>query len=372
MIVVHVIEPFASGVAVFVKYLTETMPGDQHLIIHGERQGVMRAVDVKRTFSSPNVKFIKWRSAQRPIHPLKDFIALSELYKILKRLKEKNLVDTVHLHSAKSGILGRLACKMLKIKNVFYSPHGAPFLAGRTALSKYLYEQIEKLGGRLSGTVVCCSVSELNAYLSLGIDAIYISNGIAMERKTKPAIKSKKEKFTVITSGRITAQKNPALFNSIANYFSEFGQFEFVWAGDGEERERLASKNIVVTGWLTEKEINKLITNADVYLSTSLYEGLSFGVLEALILNKPVLLSHCVGNIDLVKNGINGDLFETDSEAIVKILQYYNNRDMLHVMGNYSRSICETEFDVKRNFTNYKELYRKTIDIAPTEKWAFA
>jgi glycosyltransferase involved in cell wall biosynthesis len=376
MTIVHVVEPFAAGVAVFVKNLTETMPADLHLIIHGERKEVMSAADVKKTFASPNIRFIKWPYAQRPINPLKDFLALIELCKILKGLKSKNIIDGIHLHSSKSGLLGRLACKMLGIKNVFYTPHGAPFLSGKTVLSKYFYRQIEKFGNHLGGKVVCCSVSELNAYLQVGITATCINNGTWIEDKTRKIRVAGKEKFRIITSGRIISQKNPLLFNNIACYFREFDQFEFVWAGDGEDREILAAKNITVTGWLNEKEIKKLVTASNLYLSTARYEGLSYGVLEALTLNKPVLLSQCIGNMDVVKHGINGDLFKTESEAIVKILQYYNNRDMLRVMGDFSKSICETEFNVKRNFSYYRELYANTfnnvINVIPRKKWAFA
>jgi len=373
MTIVHVVEPFAAGVAVFVKYLTETMPDDLHIIIHGERKDVMPAREVKKMFSGSNVRFIKWHSAQRSIDPFKDFLASIELYKILKRLKSKNLADSVHLHSAKSGLLGRGACRMLNVKNVFYTPNGAPFLSGKTTFSKYFYRQVEKFGNSLGGKVVCCSLSELNAYLGIGIEATYINNGIAIENKI-PAndVHTRKQRFRIITTGRIIAQKNPSLFNTIANYFNEFDQFEFIWAGDGEERNKLTAKNITVTGWVTQEDIKKLVTESDIYLSTALYEGLSFGVLEALTLHKPILLSQCIGNMDAVKNGINGDLFKTETDAIVKILQYHNNRDMLRVMGEFSKSICEAEFNVKNNFSNYRELYSNTINITPTKKWAFA
>jgi hypothetical protein len=36
MIIVHIVEPFAAGIAVFVKSLTEAMPDDMHIIVHGE------------------------------------------------------------------------------------------------------------------------------------------------------------------------------------------------------------------------------------------------------------------------------------------------------------------------------------------------
>jgi glycosyltransferase involved in cell wall biosynthesis len=297
---------------------------------------------------------------------------VAELYRILKRLRKKNLVDGVHLHSSKGGFLGRIVCRILGIKNVFYTPNGAPFLSGKTTLSKYFYRRMEKFADRLCGKVICCSPSELNAYAGLGIDAIYISNGIAVEEQSYSTPCNEKQRFRVITTGRIAEQKNPVLFNTIARYFSEFDQFEFIWAGDGIDKNLLTAKNISVTGWLHHNQIKKLVSQADIYLSTALYEGLSFGVLEALTLHKPVLLSDCVGNIDVVKNGINGDLFRTESEAIVKILQYYNNRDMLGVMGEFSKSICETEFNVKNNFNSYRELYGNSFNITPGRKWAFA
>jgi len=373
MTIVHVVEPFASGVAVFVKYLTEAMPDDVHIIVHGERKEVTPAEEVKSTFAGSNVKFIKWRSAQRSINPLKDLLALAELCNILRSLKNKDMLDCVHLHSSKSGLLGRIACRVLGIKNVLYTPNGAPFLSDKTAFSKYLYRQFEKFGNKLGGKVVCCSPSELKAYLQLGIDAIHISNGTDADGKMHDhSTGDRKENFRIITTGRIIAQKNPGLFNKIAEYFSGLDQFEFFWAGDGEERKTLTAKNIIITGWVDQNTIKSLVTNSDIYLSTSLYEGLSFGVLEALTLQKPVLLSQCVGNMDVVKHGINGNLFDTETEAIVKIVQYYNNRAMLPIMGGFSKSICETEFNARYNFGNYRELYANITNTVPNRRWAFA
>ncbi|KAA9339028.1 glycosyltransferase [Adhaeribacter soli] len=359
MKIVHVVEPFAAGVALFVKSLTETMPEDLHIIIHGEREHVMSAKEVKRTFPKGNVRFLRWKSAQRSINPFKDLLALSELHKVLRRLKRKNLVDAVHLHSSKSGFLGRMACRLAGIKNVIYTPNGAPFLSGKNFLFNFLYKQIEKFGNGIGGKVVCCSASELQEYQKLGIQASFINNGISLKALAsvkKP--KTKNDKFCIITSGRIEEQKNPALFNEIAAYFSGLNQFEFIWAGDGHQRDKLTAENISVTGWLNSQEVSDLVAQADIYISTSMYEGLSFGVLEALSLRKPVLLSNCVGNADVVKNGMNGDIFSSEADAIVKLLTYYNNREMIDVMGQHGQDICSTEFDMHRNFKSYQQLYR--------------
>lgn len=372
MIIIHIVEPFAAGIAVFVKSLTEAMPDDVHIVVHGERKKEMTATEVKKNFPNQNVRFIKWRSAKRSIDPFKDLLALAELYKILRRLKDKNLVDAVHLHSSKSGLLGRAACRMAGITNVFYTPNGASFLSARNKLTKYLYQLVEKIGYRMGGNVICCSASELDEYLKLGINAGYVNNGISINESDESVEKKVSNKFRVVTSGRIEKQKNPYLFNAIASYFQDMEQLEFVWIGDGRYKKLFTSKNIKVTGWLDSKEVHSYVSSSDIYLSTSKYEGLSFAVLEALALKKPVLLSNCTGNTDIVKQGINGDLFNNAQEAIVKILHYQNNREMLSVMGNFSAEICNTEFNVKENFKAYRQLYAGLLPKSNKRaKWSF-
>jgi glycosyltransferase involved in cell wall biosynthesis len=361
MKIVHVVEPFASGIAVFVKSLVENMTGDLHIIIHGERDYVMKSADVIKHFPKNNVRFIRWKSAQREISITKDTAAFMELFTILRKLKKKNLVDAVHLHSSKSGFLGRLACKMAGIQNVVYTPNGAPFLVSKSGITNYFYKQLEKLGSSFGGKVVCCSESEMIAYQKLGIDAININNGISL----KPASNKKStvlgdSSFRVVTSGRIINQKNPAMFNTIARYFEEFEQFEFIWVGDGNEdaRAKLTAKNIRVTGWLNKEDAAEKVTDADIYLSTANFEGMPFAVLEALAMKKPVLLTDCIGNRDIVKKGMNGDLFKNEHDAIIKILLYFNNLDMLHIMGGHSAAICAEEFNIHSTYSRYQHLYK--------------
>lgn len=359
MIILHVVEPFAAGIAVFVKSLTETMPDDTHIIVHGERKQEIAASEVKKLFPKKNVRFIKWHSAQRSINPFKDFMAFQELLKIIKRLKKRSLLDAVHLHSSKSGLLGRVACRMAGVENVIYTPNGAPFLLGGNSIKNFFYRQLEKIGNNWGGEVICCSASELEQYEKIGIKGSFINNGIPLPQTTTTKSPIGKKKFRIITSGRIVTQKNPALFNRIAAYFQEFDQFEFIWAGDGENRSDLFSSNIKVTGWLTTEQIKKEVQQADIYISTSQYEGLSFAVLEALSLQKPVLLSECVGNKDIIKRGLNGAYFKNASEAIIKIMHYSNNQDMLPIMGAYSKQICASEFNSFQNFAFYRQRYQR-------------
>lgn len=283
------------------------------------------------------------------------------------------MVDAVHLHSSKSGLLGRIACRLTGINNIFYTPNGAPFLSARNRFSRFLFKQAEILGNWLGGKVICCSLSELQEYRKLGIDAEYVSNGIKIVPNSAAVNQRATGKFRIVTCGRIDAQKNPTLFKTIATYFKNFTEIEFVWVGDGPDKKLLTAGNIIVTGWLANHEVQQWVAGADVYISTSEYEGLSFAVLEAMTLQKPVLLSNCTGNRDAVKKGINGSLFLTAEEAITKILSCYNNQAMLQVMGDYSKEIAQSEFDAAYNSSSYRNLYAGLAGIPAMgrRQWIF-
>src|SRR5579872_577292 len=356
MRIVHVVEPFASGIATFVRSLVEDLRDDLHFIVHGEREQVMRCRDVKQAFPKENVRFIRWRSAQRNIRLLQDIRAFFELYAILRRLKRKFAIDAVHLHSSKSGFLGRVVCRLIRIRTVIYTPNGAPFLSG-SRLACYCFKQLERLAAFFGGKVVCCSPSEWKAYHDLGIDAVHINNGVSIRSYRRRAAPTG-SKFNIVTCGRIVDQKNPALFNRIAAYFEEFEDFGFIWIGDGPDRNLLTARNITVTGWLPIRETQLQLSMGRVYISTSNFEGMPFAALEALVLQKPVLLKNCIGNRDIVLKGINGDLFSNADEAILQVLRYYTNPEMLPIMGKFSQRYCEQEFDAHTTSLSYRNLYR--------------
>ena len=360
MNIVHVIEPLAGGMVTFMKSLTENMTSDRHIIVHGRREHVLPLACVKKQFSQLPVKFIFWQSARRNPNLRRDLAALAELYIILKRLKEKGLADVVHLHCSKAGFIGRIVCRLLNMHQVvLYTPNGASFSSGGSRAANWVYKKMEKFAALFGGKVVCCSPSEQKAYISAGIDAIAINNGINYEKIIRfPKFRRRDASFQVVTVGRIVNQKDPQLFNSIASYFEEFPQIKFTWVGEGSCREILTARNITVTGWLPEEQVHRQVAGANVYLSTAKYEGLPFAVLEALALKKPMLLSDCTGNSDLI-NGLNGNVFTDARDAINKIIHYYNNAHMLQVMGEHSASYCKINFNLSDTFRRYRNLYRE-------------
>jgi len=355
MRIIHIVESFAGGVYDFLSNLISNLSEYEHWIIYGRRKNT--PIDFKEDFPL-GTKFIFWKSAIRNINPKRDFKAFFELLNILKRIKN---VNVLHLHSSKAGFLGRLAAKILGLSDkVIYTSHGASFL--RKDISKWKLKQfiyLEKIAAKFGGKVVACSRSEAQEFIKYGISADYVYNGIDCKIVNFPnERKNFKTKLIIIgTIGRITYQKNPSLFNKIAQYFLGDPKIKFLWIGDGELRKELYSPNIEVTGWLSRDETYSYLDILDIYLSTSLWEGLPLSVLQAMCKGKPLVLSDCVGNKDLVESYINGFLYKKEDEAIKYIKQLIDDIDLRRVLGKGSLNIVKNKFSMDKMITRYKKLY---------------
>lgn len=357
MKIIHIVDPFAGGIATFLKLLTEELKDDYHIIIHGERKELADAKYVKTVFPKKNIRFIHWKSVQRELSPIKDLKAYAELVSILRRFSD---ADVVHLHSSKAGFLGRIACRHLGITNVIYTPNGAPFLIKKgKRINLKLYERFEKIAYHFGGRIICASASERDEYEKRGMSAEFISNGTRIGKSSFIGNKDY-NKFRIVTSGRVANQKNPHFFNEIAWAFAELKHFEFVWIGQGEDTAALTAPNIRITGWLSREGVNHEIAKADLYLSTSFFEGLPFAVIEAMSLGKCLLLSNCTGNIDLVKKGVNGEIFNNQEEAINHIIYFYLNKEITESMGLNSLEICRDYFSIEETAFRYRMEYKKT------------
>ncbi|MDY3738954.1 MAG: glycosyltransferase [Selenomonadaceae bacterium] len=352
MKIIHIMECFAGGTFTFLVELIKKVPEHQYIIIHGYRE------NTPKNFTElflPNVTFIEWKSVTREISIFKDFLALKELIDILKNITEKNVI---HLHSSKAGFLGRIAAKIIGFNgNLIYTPHGISFLRKDISNNKKrFFVLLELLASKLGGTVVGCSKSERDVIYSVGIkNVITINNGIDVNIQSYSS--SKNDVFIIITAGRITSQKNAKLFNEIASCFIEKNNIRFVWCGDGEDKHYLTSTNIQVTGWITEEQVQEYIQKADVYLSTSQWEGLPLAVLKAMALGKALVLSDSVGNVDCI-NG-NGKIFHNSSEAILIINNLQLDKHLLEKWSDESRKLFHSEFTLDKMVDKYLKLYLK-------------
>jgi glycosyltransferase involved in cell wall biosynthesis len=287
---------------------------------------------------------------------LNDIKAISSLYSLIKNIE----CDAVHLHSSKAGFLGRFVCYFLGKKNVIYTPNGLPFIRKDISpLKVKIYLQLERTANWLCGRIISCSKSEAEELIKKGINSTYINNGTEIFDFKKDEEANRNDKFVIATTGRAAIQKNPLLFNEIAKHFEANSRYQFLWIGGGELEHLLTSKNITITGWLNKSKVNDALSNCDLYISTALWEGLPFAVLEAMNLRKPLLLSNSVGNTDLVVNNYNGFLYNTAEEAIESINFINSKGEILKEYGINSYKLLVDSFNVELMAQQYESEYKK-------------
>lgn len=350
--VLHIVESFGSGIFSFLVDLVNNTDDEFDITIaYGVRAETLESF---REYFSDKVKFIEVKNFTRSINPIKDLKAFFEVKKIIK---EEN-PDVIHLHSSKAGFIGRFATNCKK-KTMLYNPHGFSFLMRDSSkVKRFMYWCLEKIGALRKCTIVGCSYGEYQEALKLTKNAICINNGINIEKMNEQIKTFNKHNIDfnnlkLCTSGRIGFQKNPELFNNIAE---NFPNLKFTWIGDGELKDKLTSPNIKVTGWKTREEVLKIVNDNDIFILTSLWEGLPISLLEAMYLKKVCIVTNCIGNRDVIKNGKNGFIIKTNDykEIIEKIsLENYNE-----ISKNAEKDIL-TVFNTDRMVKEYILEYNK-------------
>jgi len=349
MTIIHVMEPFASGITTAVINIIEELQDFEHIVIHGSRTSDNSIETVQKRFN-PNTKFILWKTVGREINLKNDIKAFFELQSYLKDHKDA----IVHLHSSKAGFLGRIACWSLGIKKVIYTPHCGSFLRTDVSYTKRLFfRTLEKIASFFGGLVVGCGKSEGELYKNLGRNTTYVNNGT----NTSYKVDMSKKKMQIVFAGIINTQKNPAMFNEIAKILKDTNDAQFIWVGDGELKYYLTSKNILVTGWLPKQKVDEYLIGSSIYLSTSNWEGLPFGVIEAMNAGCALVLHDVPGNRDLVINGENGYLFKNADEAVNILNKLLKNKEIVDKMGLKSIEIVKNNYSRKQMGEGYKNIY---------------
>ena len=353
--ILHIVESFGSGVYSFlVDLINETSKEFEIIVAYGVRNETPE--NFIKDFDS-NVKFIKIEDFTRSINLKKDIKALNEIKKVISNEKP----DIIHLHSSKAGVLGRFIASGKKYK-MLYNPHGFSFLKqDDSRFKKICYRTIEKMMTIINPKciIVGCSQGEYEEAKKLSKNSICINNGIntkELEEKTKKLQKHETDfkNLKICTIGRIGYQKNPKLFNEIAE---SLPNNKFTWIGDGELKNELTSPNIKITGWKNKEEVLEELNKNDIFILTSLWEGLPIALLEAGYMKKLCIVTNVIGNRDVIKNNENGYIFNCTDEIIKKINKI-NNIEYYKLTKTIKKDIKEN-YNMQIMINKYKKVYEE-------------
>jgi len=353
--ILHLVEAFGGGVFTFLVELTNSMCDEFDITIaYAKRKQTPENFEM---YFDKRIKFVEVKNFTRSIG-IKDIKACKEVKQIIKQENP----DIVHMHSSKAGIIGRLVISG-KNRKLFYTPHGYSFLKqDDSKVKRLVYKSIEKAATiwRRNCKIVACSEGEFKESLKITKNSTYVSNGVNIKEIDKMIISVPERKIDVknlkiCTVGRIGFQKNPELFNQIAECCPDI---RFIWIGDGELRDKLTSSNIEITGWAERDVVLKKVKEADLFILPSLWEGLPIALLEAMYLKKVCIVSNVIGNRDVIHNNENGFVCDTlgDYKAVIQEIQN-NKYNLKQIANNANKDIIE-KYNIENMSKEYLKLYK--------------
>lgn len=351
--ILYFVEAFGGGVFTYIVNLVNGLCDEFDVYVaYGIRKQTPK--DFKKHFDN-RVHLISVKNYQREISLKKDLAALKEM----KTITNKVQPDIIHLNSSKSGILGRWLFRNSKIP-VFYTPHGYSFLMTDISRKKKIfYKGLEKFFAFKNIETIACSKGEYEITKELTSNCTYVDNGVNLDEFKGIIPKEIDNKnLKIATLGRISLQKNPKEFNAIAQAFPNN---EFIWIGDGELRSELTAPNIKITGWVNNKEALNYLNDADIFILTSLWEGLPMALLEAMYLGKLCLVSNVVGNRDVIQNGKNGYICNSVEDFKKNINNLINSKLPVSLIENAKSDIL-SNYNSKVMAKKYLKIYKENLE----------
>ncbi len=278
---------------------------------------------VKKAQQLKDVKVILLPGLKHELSPWSDLRCLFTLRKLF--IKEK--IDLVHTHSSKAGILGRLAARLAKVKIIVHTVHGFSFNEFQPVLKKKLYIFLERLAAKYTDKLIAVTGMDIEKGLKAKIGKpekyTVIYSGFDLNEFTTLQNNAETKKGLGIEDGYkvvgmvacFKPQKNPLDFVRMAGLVKEkHSKTRFLLVGDGELRpeiekliaEKNLQKDIIITGW--REDVARFIHVLDVFVLTSLWEGLPRVLPQAMCAKKPLVASAVDGSKEAVIDGKNGYL----------------------------------------------------------------
>ena len=297
-------------------------------------------------------------------------ISLIDIIRLIK-FSRKNSINIIHAHGKGAGLIARII-KIFLQKPLIYTFHGVHTTC-LNRLKKYLYILYENFTGSLDNEKVFVSLSEklqaINLKIFIGKNNTIINNSTKKMKKIKIEgeknnlkIGIKNKKKNIISICRLVDQKNIFEIFEIAK---KLQIYNFIILGDGylfdKARNYIESnniKNVYLLG--NKKDVFTYLYKADLFLSTSLYEGHPISIIEAMSIGLPIVASKVTGNIDTIRDNKSGFFYNLGDigEAINCIDKIMKNNDLKLKFSNNSFLTHRKLFNLNKLKNEYISLYK--------------
>jgi glycosyltransferase involved in cell wall biosynthesis len=346
-----------GGAQVHVRDLSIALKGDGHRV----SVIVGSSGDFTKQLEETGIDYTIEPAMVRQISPIKDIGAILSLKKLIAKLQP----DIVSTHTAKAGMVGRIASYLSRVP-VLFTAHGWQFASGVPKAQALFVLFIERLIGWKSSRII--TVSNYDYGLAVSRRAVpeklltTVHNGLPW--RDAPARESASSGMCrLIMVARFQEQKDHyTLLCALSGIDTKLWTLTLVGGGPLlEETKKHASelgieKEITFVG--QSLDVPSLLDQSDVYLLITNWEGFPRSIVEAMRASLPVIVSDVGGCNEAVVEGETGFLIpQGDVDQLrERISTLISSPEIRHGMGMAGRNRYEQLF-------TFDEMYKKTVQI---------
>lgn len=292
-------------------------------------------------------------------------MSVSKIFQTIRHLERNYDVKAYHVHEGKSVILFSFATLMLHRNKTVYTLHSTyrnyPF-------HNKLFSFCASL---LAYNVVCVSKTSYKYYPQMlkklrGRHAMYIQNGVDTERIEAVGHIHRKEgsPFTMVYVARLVPLKRHHI---LLEALRELPHVRLKLIGQGpleEELKRMVaeyglSEQVEFLGLLPREEVYQELEMADLYVSSSSYEGLPIGVLEAMCCGIPCLVSDIEQHREIKEKVYSLYTCDDTPQCWTEKLTLLSKMDheQLREIGELNRKGVKQHFSLEEMHKQYDAVY---------------
>jgi glycosyltransferase involved in cell wall biosynthesis len=298
---------------------------------------------------------------------------MRSLYRGLRELKP----DVVHFHNATAAIVGAFPARLVGAKCLVVTRHGL------VAPPQSLGREIKfALASRLCDWVVAvCDAARDNlraAPFAARERIVRVHNGsegVKLDRTARPT----RLGFTLLHVGRLSRAKDQeSLIKAFALARSQIGHLELWVVGEGplrlelEQLTRDLDVEDAVTFFGEQVDVSAFYLNADLYVMSSITEGLPMSLLEAMSAGLPSVVTSVGGMAEVARMCESVvTVPPSDYRALAQsICEAAKNRCALDRLRQAARQCYETRFTLEMMARGYAQLYDCARDRrSPSPSW---
>jgi len=282
----------------------------------------------------------------------------------------------IHAHRYKENLLASIAAMVCGRPRLITTVHGLSEGINKTIKGKMKSTVNQLLLRRVFDTTVAVSQDVARSLgEQAGVSAkrlMTIVNGIDLHNGLKKT-RALRDTFIIGSAGRLFPVKDYPLMVDIAELTcAQRTNARFILAGDGPEEETILQKirscgledRFTLLGHV--EDMQAFYAGLDLYINTSMHEGIPMTVLEAMSWRIPIVAFAVGGLNEMISHGHDGYLIQNRDaqEFSQRLIELIDDRERLDTLGENAGSTCK-KFSTDQMSQNYYNVYIQALKEEP-------